>query len=107
MTSVPEILSTGLEIGSLYLVESKCSSDARMNDSWSVVGPFLALGVTSGEVVLKMKSCSALIVDLGISQGQCFVNVLTKERSGNCLGENGCSDTCALKNLHLTAKCIC
>lgn len=51
--------------------------------------------------------CSALIMGLGISQGECFVNVLTKERSGNCLGENGFSDTCALKNLHLTAKYIC
>lgn len=40
----------------LYLVESKCFSDGRMNDSSSMVEASLALDVTSGEVVLKMKS---------------------------------------------------
>lgn len=52
---------------------------SQVNDSWSVVGAFLALGVTSGEVVLKMKLSSALM-DLGVWRGECFVNVLTKER---------------------------
>lgn len=46
-------------------------------------------------------------MDLGIWKGECLVNVLTKERSNNCLKENGLSDTCALKNLHLTANYIC
>lgn len=42
--------------------------------------------------------CSAFIMDPGISKGGYFMNVLTKERTDNCLGERGFTDACALEN---------
>lgn len=104
MTSMPEILSTGLEIGSLYLVESKCSSDAKVNDSWSVVGAFLALSVTCGKDVLKMKSVFSPYGSWYLER-RMFCDCPNKRKI--CLGENALSDTCALKNLHLSSIYIC
>lgn len=101
---MPEILSTGLEIGSLYLVESKCSSDAKVNNSWSLVGAFLALGVTSGKHILKMKSVFSLCGSWYLEK-RMFCECPNKRKI--CLGENALSDTFASKNLHLTSICIC
>lgn len=72
MTSIPEILSTGLEIGSLYLVESKCSPDAKMSSSSSVVGLFWLWVLILVKLFYKLNLFSAFAMDLGIWKGECF-----------------------------------
>lgn len=91
---MPEILSTGLEIGSFYLVESKCSSYAKVNNSWSVVGSFLALGVTSGKDILKMKSGFSLCGSWYLEK-RMFCECPNQGKI--CLGENALSDTFCIK----------